>query len=127
RYQGFDVVNISYLRQGKFKYKHIFERLTSFVHKNFLGHKNYKDYLKFKRVEAWMKAKVSQVESADFAFLIRPDQYSEEIIRIIKGKVKTMVAYQWDGLHRFPAVKPLIPYFDRFFVFDPKDLEKPLL
>ena len=126
-YQGFNVVSISYLRQGKFKYKNIFERLISFIHKNFLGHRNYKDYLKFKRVEAWMKAKLSQIDSSDFAFLIRPDQYSEEIIQIIKGKAEITVAYQWDGLRRFPAVIPLIKHFDRFFVFDPKDLEPPLL
>ncbi|MFB2120564.1 MULTISPECIES: hypothetical protein [Parapedobacter] len=123
RHQGFQVVNISYLRQGKFAYKNIFERLKSFVHKNFLGHKDYKDYLKFKRAEAWMKEKLAQVSHADYAFLIRPDQYSEEIIQMIKRKAAIMVAYQWDGLDRFPAVKSLVKYFDRFFVFDPHDLD----
>ena len=122
RHQGFEVVNISYLRQGKFKYKNIFERLKSFFHKNFLGQKYYKDYLKFKRAEAWMKGELAQIVHADFAFLIRPDQYSEEIIKFIKRRSSNMVAYQWDGLDRFPAVRSLVKYFDRFFVFDPHDL-----
>lgn len=127
RHQGFQVVNISYSRQGKFKYRNIFERLKSFVHKNFLGHKNYKDYLKFKRAEAWMEGKLAEIAHADYAFLIRPDQYSEEIIQIIKRKAAIVVAYQWDGLDRFPAVKQLVKYFDRFFVFDPDDLNGPHL
>lgn len=125
--QGFQVINISYLRQGKFTYKNSSERLKSFIHKNFLRHKDYKDYLKFKRAEAWMKDKLAQVSHAEYAFLIRPDQYSEEIIQIIKRKATIMVAYQWDGLNRFPAVKQLVKYFDRFFVFDPDDLDGPHL
>src|SRR5690606_21448781 len=125
KHQGFEVINISYSQQGKFKYKHVFERLKSFIHKNFLGNKRYKDYLKFKRSEAWMKDRLNKTAYADFALLIRPDQYSEEIIRIIKSKAGVVVAYQWDGLRRFPRVQQLVAHFDRFFVFDPEDLVVP--
>ena len=128
KHQGFEVFNISYSRQGKFRYKNAFERINSFIHKNFLGRKRYKDYLKMKRAETFVKARLEQVTRADYALLIRPDQYSEEIIRIIQNKVGVLVAYQWDGLDRFPNVKPLVKYFSRFFVFDPADLDKqPLL
>ena len=36
-----------------------------------------------------------------------------------------MVNYQFDGLHRFPAIYSLIKEFDRFYVFDPDDLKNP--
>lgn len=120
-YQGFDVVNISY-NQLDFKYKHVFERLKSFVHKNFLGHKDYKNYLKSKRIEGQTLDQLDQVDVADYALLIRPDQYSHHVINTIRSKAIHLVGYQWDGLKRFPSVLNCMEFFDRFFVFDPKDV-----
>lgn len=120
-YQGFEVVNISY-SPTNFKYKHIFERLKSFVHKNFLGQKDYKVYLKSKRIEGQILKQLKQVTVADYALLIRPDQYSHLVLDKIRSKAVHMVGYQWDGLSRFPNVLNCMEFFDRFFVFDPKDM-----
>lgn len=120
-YQGFKVINISF-SPTKFKYKNIFERLKSFVHKNFLGQKDYKVYLKSKRIEGQILKALRQVSVADFALLIRPDQYSHLVLNKIRSKAIHMVGYQWDGLSRFPNVFNCMDYFDRFFVFDPKDM-----
>lgn len=61
-------------------------------------------------------------EKVDYALFIRPDLFSQGVILETKKKARMIVAYQWDGLDRFPLVKDLIEYFDRFFVFDVRDL-----
>ena len=119
-YQGFEVFNIS-VSGGHFKYRSIFERLNAYLHKNFLGQPDYKTYLKFKRVEGEVLDRLAEIPRVDYALLIRPDQYSEDIINMVGLKADKTVGYQWDGLSRFPAVYNRIDLFDRFFVFDPKD------
>ena len=124
RYQGFHVYNIS-LVQHEFRYKNFVERLNCYIHKNFLGRKDYKNYLKFKRVEDRIRGCVEAIPYADYALFIRPDQYSEEVIQAVRNKVDQTIGYQWDGLDRFPEVYKRIDLFDRFFVFDPKDVASP--
>ena len=36
-----------------------------------------------------------------------------------------MIGYQWDGLHRFPAIYKHIELYDKFYVFDEKDINYP--
>lgn len=67
---------------------------------------------------------LENINEADYALIIRPDLLSEKTIKKIKEKAKKTIAYQWDGIDRFPLVKEVMHYFDRFFVFDSRDLEK---
>src|SRR5690606_15206362 len=60
---------------------------------------------------------------ADYALVFRSDLISPEALSILRNKADTLVAYQWDGLKRFPEVFKRIPLFDRFFVFDKYDYE----
>ena len=62
-------------------------------------------------------------ENVDYALFIRPDLYSYKTVNIIKNKSKNSAAYQWDGMHRYPAVKNYLNYFDRFYIFDINDLK----
>lgn len=124
RHQGFEVYSLSCV-QHEFKYKNIAERLNCYVHKNFLGQKDYKTYLRFKRVEGDLEDRLAGIPRVDYALIIRPDQYSKKIINMINLKADKTVGYQWDGLSRFPAVYKRINLFDRFFVFDPKDAKYP--
>ncbi|MFB2120563.1 MULTISPECIES: hypothetical protein [Parapedobacter] len=126
RHQGFEVFNLS-LSPGHFKYRNIFERLNAYLHRNFLGHPDYKTYLKFKRVEGEMLDRLAEMPRVDYALLIRPDQYSEDIINMVSLKANKTIGYQWDGLSRFPEVYKRINLFDRFFVFDPKDAQHPAM
>ncbi|HWK56033.1 MAG TPA: hypothetical protein VNQ80_01770 [Parapedobacter sp.] len=125
RYQGFEVFNLSLSSQGYFKYRSVGERLKAYVYRNFLGQPDYKTYLKFKRVEGEMLDRLAEIPRVDYALLIRPDQYSEDIINMISLKADKTIGYQWDGLNRFPEVYKRIGLFDRFFVFDPKDVRYP--
>ena len=123
-FQGFRVYNLSFV-QHDFSYKHLGERLSCYLHKNFLGQKDYKNHLRFKRAEDQIMAGIAAIPHADYALFIRPDQYSEEAIRLVRGKVDRLVGYQWDGLSRYPEVYKRIELFDRFFVFDPNDASYP--
>lgn len=119
---GFKVINISFIDHD-FKYPSFFYKSYNFIRKTFLKDKCYKGRLKFRRHAFEVNSKLNSLtRKADYAILIRPDIYPIEIIKKIKLKSKKMIGYQWDGLHRFPAVYESIKYFDRFFVFDETDL-----
>lgn len=120
----YNVIDISFL-DSKFHYKNIFERVRSYVIKNFGRNKHYKSYLKYKRHESQLREKLSTVDHADYVFIIRPDVFPIEILKEITAKAKKSVGYQWDGLNRFPNVYKTIPIFDHFYVFDKKDLIHP--
>lgn len=118
---GFTVTNISYIDHD-FKYPSFFHKISNFFRKLFLNDKGYKSKLKFKKHASQIQSQLDLSEKFDYALLIRPDIYPPSILKQIRNKTGLMVGYQWDGLHRFPAVYNTIKYFDRFFVFDDKDL-----
>lgn len=60
----------------------------------------------------------------DYTLIIRPDLFSETVIREANLKTDLSVAYQWDGIDRFPLVKNYLDLFDRFLIFDVRDLGK---
>jgi hypothetical protein len=119
---GFNVINISFFDEQEFKYKNIFERMKSFAVKCSRGGKGtYKNELRFKRYEERITQTLTDIHHADFALMIRPDLYSKKVIQNLQSKVDKTIAYQWDGLNRYPTIRKYIPLFDRFFVFDPSD------
>ncbi|PVH25633.1 hypothetical protein [Sphingobacterium corticibacter] len=122
RNTGFEsVFEISFNYQ-KFKYKNIWQHAKSFYKKNFGNRPHYKQLLRFQQIESNLIQELNEIQDVDYVLLIRPDIYSPTFIDALKKKSKTIVAYQWDGLNRFPAVNDVIQKFDRFFIFDPADL-----
>ncbi|QIH36261.1 hypothetical protein [Sphingobacterium sp. DR205] len=121
---GFEVIDISY-DDDVFKYRNIWDRLVNLYHKTILNNKGYKNKLKFKALGVEVVKRLQAIEDkVDYCLLIRADIYPEEVIDQIKMKTNKMIAYQWDGVNRYPAVKKLVYKFDRFFVFDSKDAEQ---
>ena len=119
---GFRVIDISF--SNKFKYANLKDRLISFVNKNIFRNLDYKARLNFRDTSQNIIQTVENIDfQVDFCLLIRPDYYSVEFIEILRNKCKSLIAYQWDGLDRFPWVTDRIHLFDRFFVFDPSDLK----
>lgn len=123
-FNGFDIIDISY-KYKEFKYRNLFERGSNFVRKTFLKDKSFKTKLKFGRHEQRLLTTVKEIQHpVEYALLIRPDIYPEHFIKLIKTKTHRLIAYQWDGLRRFPLVRNIIPLFDQFFVFDIQDYLK---
>lgn len=119
RYMGFEQVT---LISPLFRYK-TKDRIHNFIQKTFLGNKDYKKQL----IDDYYTAEVSQTlssfapKSIDYAIVIRPDKLDLKTIEKIHNTAHKVVAYQWDGLARFPKVFKVINQFERFFVFDLED------
>ncbi|CAL2105449.1 conserved hypothetical protein [Tenacibaculum sp. 190524A02b] len=119
---GYEVISICF-EDHTFKYKNFGQKAYNFIRKTFLNDKHYKGKLKFAFFSEEINKILDAVEGEiDYTLLIRADIYPKEIISRLKKTSKKLIAYQWDGLHRFPAIYNYIPYFDRFFVFDKNDL-----
>ena len=119
KYMGFDQVEVI---APIFQYN-LKGRVLNFVQKFFLTNKTYKKEL----IDAHYTQEVSNAldkfskGSIDYAVVIRPDKLDIQTIEKIHQVAHKVVAYQWDGLARFPKVFDIIGCFERFFVFDPRD------
>ncbi len=122
RYMGFEQVTVI---SPLFRYK-TKDRILNFIQKTFLGNKDYKKQL----IDDYYTAEVSQTlsrfapKSIDYAIVIRPDKLDLKTIEKIHNTAHKVVAYQWDGLARFPKVFKVINHFQRFFVFDLEDYHR---
>ena len=122
RYMGFEQVAVI---SPLFRYK-TKDRIHNFIQKTFLGNKDYKKQL----IDDYYTAEVSQTlssfapKSIDYAIVIRPDKLAQKTVTAIHSVARKVVAYQWDGLARFPKVFKVINYFQRFFVFDLEDYHR---
>lgn len=122
RYMGFEQVTVI---SPLFRYK-TKDRILNFIQKTFLGNKDYKKQL----IDDYYTAEVSQTlssfapKSIDYAIVIRPDKLDLNTIEKIHSTAHKVVAYQWDGLARFPKVFKVINHFQRFFVFDLEDYHR---
>lgn len=65
-----------------------------------------------------------QDQHFDICFMVRPDIFPPKLIELAKQRSKRMMAYQWDGIDRYPSVIPMISTFDMFIVFDRCDFKK---
>src|SRR5690606_21138021 len=120
---GFTVYSVPHDASKKIRISHI----NSFIHflkKIFLKDKSYKTEKLTVLKEKPQLEILSNIRQSDFALVIRPDLFSESVLKEIKNKSKFSVAYQWDGMKRFPLAETRVQFFDRFFVFDKNDEEK---
>ena len=107
-----------------FKYKNIKDKIVNFYKKVFKNDKSYKRQL----IRAYEENQnlfflEQQKINFDFTLIIRPDKFSLKVLEAAKIKSKKMVAYQWDGMSRFPEVSETIDFFDEFYVFDKNDIK----
>ena len=98
------------------------DKITHGYKKLFLGDRSYKPSIKNKKAKEDILSQLSHIKKADYALFIRPDLFAFEVIDKVKQLSKKTVAYQWDGLNRYPLAKKYINLFDKFYVFDKKDL-----
>lgn len=115
-------LSILFLTDQPYNYRNLAERIYAFFQKNIFNKKDIKYQLaKIKNSNEIEKVFEGRQEVFDYILIFRPDLFTKEAILKLKLKAKKMIAYQWDGLNRFPDVFDLIPIFDRFGVFDIDD------
>jgi hypothetical protein len=112
------------LANTSFKYKNIKDRLVNFYKKIVEKDKSYKRQLIRAYEENQNLFFLEQQKTIfDYTLVIRPDKFSLKVLEAAKMKSKKMVAYQWDGMSRFPEVTETIDFFQEFYVFDKNDIE----
>lgn len=104
--------------QPGFAYKGA-ERMINFFKKTFLKDKEYKKTLvnRFKE-RKFLEIAYELRHDFDHILVIRPDQFPVSFIEQLKDKTRNLIAYQWDGVEKFPSVKKYIPLFDSFYCFE---------
>ncbi|MNK19013.1 hypothetical protein D3C87_372310 [compost metagenome] len=105
---------------SKFKYNGG-EKIINFFQKTFFKNREYKKELVTKHKLKEYQKRISELEELDYALVIRPDLFPIPVIEELKKKTKKLIAYQWDGIEKFPKVKDYFSLFDSFFCFDSED------
>lgn len=108
-----------------FKYEKT-DRITNFIQKNLFGNKTHKHELVKTYYSKHISEHIKDIEnkSVDYVLVIRPDLLLKSTLDDILRVGKKVVAYQWDGLERFPAVFKYIDKFNKFYIFDYNDFTK---
>lgn len=97
--------------------KHIYKKI-------FLKDKTHKSSVMNKIKEVKQLEFLEKInEKVDYALFTRPDLFGFNVIKKVKQISNKTVAYQWDGVNRYPLVKKYFDFFDNFFVFDENDLK----
>lgn len=124
KFHGFDVISFDQMISPKpFKYPHIGHRIYKGYRKIFFNDLSYKNKLRNPDNIKYIQDALTGWDGyTDYTLVIRPDMFTDEVLALLKSRTRcNFVGYQWDGLLRFPMVMDKIKFFDRFFVFDPKD------
>lgn len=103
---------------SKFKYKGL-ESINNFLIKNIFRNKEYKQKLIKRHFREELERRLSAIEGQlDYILVIRPDNFPVSFIKKLKTKTSKLIAYQWDGIEKFPEVKKYFDLFDTFFCFE---------
>lgn len=123
--EGYLVDNFFDFSYPNFK-KNIVHKVKNFIQRKVFKNNNYyldieKAYINqqiIKRSEALSK------NQYDFSIFFRADLYPEKVIKNIRAISKKMITDQYDGMAVCSNILNYLKYFDRYFLFDPKDYKE---
>ncbi|SSY71080.1 glycosyltransferase [Alysiella crassa] len=123
-YHGFNVITLNNFNKDKSCYPSFKAWCYAKYRKIFFGDKETTKKIKELGLCQRIVNELTHNEGDNYSLFIRSDMYSKELIENI-GKVCTKghVSYQFDGLHRYPLIYDRIDLFDKFYIFDPRDLQ----
>ena len=121
-YHGFQVIPLIF-KESEFRYPSLLARLNTKFRQLVLNDKQAKNKLKQYVLSQNLLKDIAPIQQIDHALFIRADVFHADLLKSVHAKIKhNMVNYQWDGMHRFPAIWQQVDIFDRFYVFDYADL-----
>ncbi|MDO4227402.1 hypothetical protein [Neisseria sp.] len=122
-HHGFNVIYLV-SNPRTFRYPSLTARLGVKFRKLVLRDKYAKQKLQAAVFHQNILSTLDAVGQADYALFIRGDLYAPELLAEIRRRIRrTMANYQWDGMNRYPDIWRTVSNFDRFYVFDPADLQ----
>lgn len=102
----------------KFEYKGS-QKIKNFFRKTFLKDKSFKkELVRVFREKQFLKIADNLKKDFDYILVIRPDLFPISFIESLKNKTSKLIAYQWDGIDKFPSIKDYFSLFDTFFCFE---------
>lgn len=119
---GYNIIDLSSINNS-FRYPNIKIRINNLFRKTFLNDKKYKSEIRAKVITANLLEELDKYNNIDYGLFIRPDLFPIDFFKKITTKIRKIVAYQWDGIGRYPSILDYVPYFNNFYVFDPRDLK----
>lgn len=119
---GFKVIGFP-VQDANYSYKNSFARLHNAFRKIVFKDRDFKNKLKYAHRYKELIPQLKDLQNIDFALFIRPDIYPIPFIKEVGKIVGKNVAYQWDSFDRFPAVHNYLDLFNRFYVFDRRDVK----
>jgi len=105
----------------KFVYRNRFHRIQNFFSKLFLN-RNQKKIFYNKTIRERLEVIFNKQKDFDEVLILRPDLIKQHL-PLIRKHGKRLVAYFWDSFARIPEGRETIPYFDKFFSFEPKNVK----
>ncbi|MDO5638513.1 MAG: hypothetical protein Q4G28_01430 [Neisseria sp.] len=122
QYYGFSVIGITEI--GSAWKPSAIDRIRIKWRKLVYKDYGYKKNLQWKQLQQEISKKLEGVDDLDYALFINSDIYSKEFLQFVSEKSRHgVINYQFDGLHRFPDIYPLIEVFNKFYVFTADDLK----
>ena len=108
-----------------FVYKNLLHRIKNWLLKTIFKDRSFKTALaKQYNFEELISKTSSLNEKADYVLIIRPDTIPLKHTNSVLALGKKVVAYQWDGLDRYPEIFDYIAYYKNFYIFDKNDYQK---
>ncbi|MBU2940677.1 hypothetical protein KO494_14105 [Lacinutrix sp. C3R15] len=115
QYKHVDYYNIASLK--KYKYKHIFEKAYAAIYKLFTKNK-LKNYYKLQPI-----IEATAGKTYDYILIVRPDLFFDSQLSILKSKTKNFIAYYHDSINNITRKKEVIPFFDKVYSYEKKDVK----
>lgn len=119
----YDVVHIQD-RGYPFSYGSFGQRVLNVIRKLIFRDKSYKGKLQHKLNRERQLDGIETHERFEFCLVLRADFFDKDIIKCIRQKTDLMLSFHFDGIGRDPVILDYISYFDQFYVFDEKDVNK---
>lgn len=121
---GYEVVFFDGLCR-EFSYQNWRQKIYNFWQKTFRNNREYKLSLRKTHLENETKRVLDYPENYfDYTLVIRPDNYTLNVVEHLKIISKKLIAYQFDGVNRFKDMTEMINKYDVFSVFDEEDYQQ---
>ena len=101
-----------------YKYKNIFEKISSFFYKIFTG-KKLKNYYKCQNLINEVKS-----NSYDITLVVRPDLFFDSQLELLKKSTNYFVAYYHDSINNIKRKSEVIHFFDKVYSYEKNDVKK---
>lgn len=115
QFKHVDYYNIASLK--KYKYKHVFQKTYAAFYK-LITKTKLKNFYKLQPI-----IEATSGKTYDYIIIIRPDLFFNSQLSKLKNKTKNFIAYYHDSINNITRKKQVIPFFDKVYSYEIKDVK----